>query len=429
MTHTHARALVPQAKSSMFNMAAVKEYVGADVLSLLSVPVFIMEPMSMLQKMGEVLEYAELLDAADAAEDPLERMALVAAFLVAPFGACERAWKPFNPMLGETFELEGLGEGKDGRFLAEQVAISPPIGVAHAEGPRWQYDIVSAPKTRFLGNSLEVFPNGRTRIQLRSRAETYTHVPPHVKVHSIVIGRTWIDVEGEFYVFCPESGAKCVLNFTPCGWFNAGRYEVSGHVCDAEGARRLQLSGLWSSHLDAADCGPDGEPAPDAPRRRLWSCKPKPEGDYYGRSHFAKALGTAAGLRSPPLPSDSRRRPDVEALSGHHFPRAAAEKSRLEAAAHKEEQHRAAAGAAWAPRWFELEEGAALLPGEMDAAEVPTWRWKAGGFGALDAAGGGGAPDDAGVVGRGFAPWEFPELHAEEHAVAGGGAAAAPAPA
>jgi hypothetical protein len=57
----------------MWNMAAVKEYIGADVLSLLSVPVFIMEPVTMLQKMSEVLEYSELLDAAAAAEDPVER--------------------------------------------------------------------------------------------------------------------------------------------------------------------------------------------------------------------------------------------------------------------------------------------------------------------------------------------------------------------
>ena len=39
-TNTH------QAKSSMWNMAAVREYVGADVLSLLSVPVFIVSVLS-----------------------------------------------------------------------------------------------------------------------------------------------------------------------------------------------------------------------------------------------------------------------------------------------------------------------------------------------------------------------------------------------
>ena len=46
------------------------------------------------------------------------RFALVAAYCVSPFGAAERAWKPFNPILGETFELE-IGNGV--RYLAEQV--------------------------------------------------------------------------------------------------------------------------------------------------------------------------------------------------------------------------------------------------------------------------------------------------------------------
>jgi hypothetical protein len=38
---------------------------------------------------------------------------------VSPFGAAERTWKPFNPLLGETFELEGLGSNVT--FMAEQV--------------------------------------------------------------------------------------------------------------------------------------------------------------------------------------------------------------------------------------------------------------------------------------------------------------------
>jgi hypothetical protein len=46
---------------------------GADVLSLFSVPVFICEPTTMHQKMAEIMEYVELLDRADGAKDPLER--------------------------------------------------------------------------------------------------------------------------------------------------------------------------------------------------------------------------------------------------------------------------------------------------------------------------------------------------------------------
>jgi hypothetical protein len=48
----------------------------------------------------------------------VRRFALVTAFLVSPYGANERAWKSFDPILGETFELALEGGGS---FLAEQV--------------------------------------------------------------------------------------------------------------------------------------------------------------------------------------------------------------------------------------------------------------------------------------------------------------------
>ena len=37
----------------------------------------------------------------------------------------------------------------------------PPIGVGHGENDNWTYDIVSAPSTKFLGNSVEIYPVGR----------------------------------------------------------------------------------------------------------------------------------------------------------------------------------------------------------------------------------------------------------------------------
>ncbi len=44
-----------------------------DVTSLLSVPVWIMEPVTILQKAAEIMEYTELLDKANACSDPMER--------------------------------------------------------------------------------------------------------------------------------------------------------------------------------------------------------------------------------------------------------------------------------------------------------------------------------------------------------------------
>ena len=43
----------------------------------------------------------------------------MAGFCIGPFGGNERTWKPFNPILGETFELDLPSNSV--RFLAEQV--------------------------------------------------------------------------------------------------------------------------------------------------------------------------------------------------------------------------------------------------------------------------------------------------------------------
>jgi hypothetical protein len=41
-----------------------------------------------------------------------------------------------------------------------QVSVKPPVAVAHAETPHWVFDQVSAPTTRFTGNTVEVYPTG-----------------------------------------------------------------------------------------------------------------------------------------------------------------------------------------------------------------------------------------------------------------------------
>ena len=51
-------------------------------------------------------------------------------------------------------------------------------------------------------------------------------------VHNIVIGRTWVDAFGALSLSCSTTGAKCVLEFTPCSWFGYGRYEFVGYVVD-----------------------------------------------------------------------------------------------------------------------------------------------------------------------------------------------------
>jgi hypothetical protein len=74
---TDLLCLQPQVRKLLFQPSKLSKFIGMDVTNLMSVPLFIMEPYSMLQKMAEIMEYTELLDQANAAEDPYERYVCV----------------------------------------------------------------------------------------------------------------------------------------------------------------------------------------------------------------------------------------------------------------------------------------------------------------------------------------------------------------
>lgn len=48
-----------------------------------------------------------------------------------------------------------------------QVSHHPPISAGHAENDKWVYDIVSAPSTKFLGNSVEIYPVGEATLHMK----------------------------------------------------------------------------------------------------------------------------------------------------------------------------------------------------------------------------------------------------------------------
>lgn len=77
----------------------------------------------MLQRLTEDLEYHELLDQAAKCKNSLEQLCYVAAFTVSSYSTTVfRTSKPFNPLLGETFELDRVEENGY-RSLCEQVKV------------------------------------------------------------------------------------------------------------------------------------------------------------------------------------------------------------------------------------------------------------------------------------------------------------------
>ncbi len=91
------------------------------------------EPLSFLQRIVEDLLYADLLEKAAACKDSLQELAHVAAYAVSYYANTAtpaRVGKPFNPLLGETFECDRRAE-LGWRCFVEQVRLSLATTASH----------------------------------------------------------------------------------------------------------------------------------------------------------------------------------------------------------------------------------------------------------------------------------------------------------
>ncbi|KAJ3682726.1 hypothetical protein LUZ60_012953 [Juncus effusus] len=345
----------------------MNKYIGADVTSLVTLPVIIFEPMTMIQKMAELMEYSELLTKADECEDPYMRLAYTASWFVSVYYAYQRPWKPFNPILGETYEMVnhcGM------TFISEQVSHHPPMSAGHAENEHFTYDITSKLKTKFLGNSVEVYPVGRTRLVLKKSGVVMDLVPPLTKVNNLIFGRTWVDSLGEMVLTNLTTGDKVVLFFQPCGWFGAGRYEVDGYVYSSEEEPKIMMTGKWNQSMSCQPCDGEGEPLPNSQLQELWRVAKRPEGDKYQYTHFAHKMNSFETAPKGLLPSDSRLRPDRFALEKGDLSKSGSEKSRLEERQRAEKRAREGRNDKFTPRWFNLTEELSATPwGDLEVYE------------------------------------------------------------
>ena len=118
----------PKTKIPIWSL--IKDMLGKD-LTRFAVPVYVCEPLSMLQRAMEAWNFREIVFKAAQESDRFKRLAQIAAFMMVQYTATlGRNKKPFNPLLGETFEYELDGI----RMLTEQVSHHPPISAFHVEG-------------------------------------------------------------------------------------------------------------------------------------------------------------------------------------------------------------------------------------------------------------------------------------------------------
>ncbi|XP_008290365.1 oxysterol-binding protein-related protein 1-like [Stegastes partitus] len=336
----------------------LKKCIGME-LSKIAMPVIFNEPLSFLQRLTEYMEHTYLIHQANATTDSVERMKCVAAFAVSAVASqWERTGKPFNPLLGETYEL--IRDDLGFRWVSEQVSHHPPVSAFHAEGFKEDFVFHGSiyPKLKFWGKSIEAEPKGIITLELPKYNEAYTWTNPTCCVHNIIVGQLWIEQYGNVEVINHKTGERCSMTFKPCGLFGKELHKVEGYILDKSKKKLCAIYGKWTECLYTVD------PATfDAHKKsdKKNSDEKKGNKQFYAFSTFAMQLNELEkSMEGVIPPTDSRLRPDIRAMENGDIDQASAEKKRLEEKQRTARKNRSKSTDEWktrnpalGPRWFQ----------------------------------------------------------------------------
>ncbi|KAF9881985.1 oxysterol-binding protein [Colletotrichum karsti] len=338
-------------------IAFVRKNVGKD-LSTISMPVSANEPISLLQRVAEQLEYAQLLDQAARQKESKDRLLYVTAFAVSQFSsgrAKERAIrKPFNPLLGETFEMLRTEQEVPGgfRLVVEKVCHRPVRLAMQADSADWSFSQSPAPSQKFWGKSAEITTEGRVRVALRlpdGTDELYSWTHATMFLRNVVMGEKYVEPVGVMQICNDSTGAKASVEFRSKGMFGGRGEDVQVETYGPDGVHTgSSLSGTWTGGLRVVEAG-------KAAGQEIWRVGKLVDNaaNTYGMTTFAAALNEVTEIEKGRLPpTDSRLRPDQRLAEKGDLDQAEEWKVKLEEAQRARRRVLEEKGEEHKPKWF-----------------------------------------------------------------------------
>ncbi|OKL63543.1 hypothetical protein UA08_02036 [Talaromyces atroroseus] len=353
----------------------LRKNVGKD-LSAVTMPVTANEPLSLLQRAAECMEYSPLLDKAASATDGLERLVYVTAFALSSLSSSrvkERAIrKPFNPLLGETFEL--VREDRGFRLLVEKVSHRPVQLAYQADSRDWSLTQSPKPSQKFWGKSAEITTDGKTRLSLHSTGDHFSWGNATSFLRNIIAGEKYVEPVGEMVVVNETTGQKTVSTFKAGGMFSGRSEEVIVKAFDVHGHELpLGLTGTWTGSLQLTE---HGSPT----NKTIWASGSLVDqaAKRYGFPTFAATLNETTPIEKGKLPpTDSRLRPDQRALENNELDAAEELKAQLEEKQRERRRELEDSGGVYKPRWFTQVVTSGALNSSSDGGEI-VWKMKSG---------------------------------------------------
>ena len=197
----------------------VKELI-TNMTKKLPSPVYFNEPISMGQKQCEKFKYMDLLIKAGRENSREKQMCYISAFLIGEiFLNLGRSLKPFNPIIGETYEF--FDNEKKFRFYSEQVSHKPQVNAYIAETPEFAYygDTLNSTSFKIFKGSIELIFKNKSHVHLKKTGDHYIFNPPTVYVKGLMKPPLYNDYSGTTIIQnTKDASYRCELKFIEEGW-------------------------------------------------------------------------------------------------------------------------------------------------------------------------------------------------------------------
>ena len=235
----------------------IKEMV-TNMTKKLPAPVYFNEPLSMGEKQCEKFKYMDLLIKAGNETSKEKQMCYISAFLIGEmFLNLGRSLKPFNPIIGETYEF--FDNEKKLRFYSEQVSHKPQVTAYIAETPEFAYygDTLNSTSFKIFKGSIELIFKNKAHIHLKKTGDHYILNPPSVYIKGLMKPPLYNDYGGTTIIQnTKEVSYRCELKFIEEGWTPNSLGNFEGTVFKDYETIAYLLKGNWTKEIYMTD--PDG---------------------------------------------------------------------------------------------------------------------------------------------------------------------------
>jgi hypothetical protein len=160
--------------------------------------------------------------------------------------------KPFNPLLGETFEMVKPGQY---RLIAEQVSHHPPVSAFFIEGEKgYQKYATFHTKTSFGMGTMGFTNVFNEYLDLLPWDERYEFNPPGLTFHGLIMGTPYIDINSTALLknLSKPKEKYAKIKYYGRGWTANSYFRVEGKVYLNDEVA-ITFEGKWSESVSMTD--------------------------------------------------------------------------------------------------------------------------------------------------------------------------------